>query len=415
MNVYVRELVARPEPGRRRVLRLRAPQRPRGARGGRRRARVPGGPRRRRSRRPGQGGPARGGPGLHRRRRAVAAGRAGRRHPRQLLAVGPGRPRAQARAGPAPGVDLPHPRPGEGRERRPRAGAPGRGRGIDHRLLGRDLCLQHHRGEPAGRPLRRARRPHRDRAARGRPRLLLARRPARGPRRPRARRRAGPAVRRPDPAAQAPRGGGRGPGAGIERQDATLVVVGGPSGTQGDAELARVRDRAEDLGVADRIRWVDPVPHHLLSTYYRAADVCLVPEPLGVLRPRGPRGRGLRHPRGGRRRGRAALHRRPRPHRLPGRGRRPRLLRRLRRRGPGFDPRLAEPRWAGPPPTGAARSPGRPRRPACAGSTPTWPPGPRCPAERQGGPGDVLSPDALDALEARIDAWFRRGGRRPTR
>ena len=64
----------------------------------------------------------------------------------------------------------------------------------------------------------------------------------------------------------------------IERQDATLVVVGGPSGVQGEAELARIRDLAEPTsGVADRIRWVDPVPHHLLSTYYRAADVCLVP------------------------------------------------------------------------------------------------------------------------------------------
>jgi D-inositol-3-phosphate glycosyltransferase len=54
-------------------------------------------------------------------------------------------------------------------------------------------------------------------------------------------------------------------------------VVGGPSGVQGEAELAQVRARAEDLGVAHRIRWVDPVPHHLLSTWYRAADVCLVP------------------------------------------------------------------------------------------------------------------------------------------
>lgn len=63
----------------------------------------------------------------------------------------------------------------------------------------------------------------------------------------------------------------------IERQDATLVAVGGPSGRQGEAELARIRDRAAELGVTDRIHWVDPVPHHLLSTYYRAADVCLVP------------------------------------------------------------------------------------------------------------------------------------------
>jgi D-inositol-3-phosphate glycosyltransferase len=29
--------------------------------------------------------------------------------------------------------------------------------------------------------------------------------------------------------------------------------------------------------VAHRIRWVEPQPHHLLATYYRAADVCVVP------------------------------------------------------------------------------------------------------------------------------------------
>lgn len=59
--------------------------------------------------------------------------------------------------------------------------------------------------------------------------------------------------------------------------DATLAVVGGASGRQGAAELARVRALAADLGVADRIRWEPPVPHHLLSTWYRAADVALVP------------------------------------------------------------------------------------------------------------------------------------------
>jgi D-inositol-3-phosphate glycosyltransferase len=59
--------------------------------------------------------------------------------------------------------------------------------------------------------------------------------------------------------------------------DAELVVVGGPSGVAGPGELARCRSLAADVGVADRIRWVDPQPHHLLSTYYRAADVVLVP------------------------------------------------------------------------------------------------------------------------------------------
>ncbi len=63
----------------------------------------------------------------------------------------------------------------------------------------------------------------------------------------------------------------------IERDDACLVVVGGPSGQQGQLDLDRVHQQADSLGVSDRIRWVDPQPHHLLSTYYRAADVCLVP------------------------------------------------------------------------------------------------------------------------------------------
>lgn len=59
--------------------------------------------------------------------------------------------------------------------------------------------------------------------------------------------------------------------------EAMLVVVGGPSGPQGSAEIERVHKVAADLGVADRILWVPPQPHELLSTFYRAADVCLVP------------------------------------------------------------------------------------------------------------------------------------------
>src|SRR5439155_14174753 len=51
----------------------------------------------------------------------------------------------------------------------------------------------------------------------------------------------------------------------------------GPSGPEGDAELARVHTLVDDLALRDRVRFVEPQPHHLLSTYYRAADVCLVP------------------------------------------------------------------------------------------------------------------------------------------
>jgi D-inositol-3-phosphate glycosyltransferase len=56
-----------------------------------------------------------------------------------------------------------------------------------------------------------------------------------------------------------------------------LVVVGGPSGPRGDETYEALAALADDLGVADRLTMVDPQPHELLSTYYRAADVCLVP------------------------------------------------------------------------------------------------------------------------------------------
>jgi D-inositol-3-phosphate glycosyltransferase len=65
--------------------------------------------------------------------------------------------------------------------------------------------------------------------------------------------------------------------AGAGHQDAFLVVVGGPSGPDGEAELDHAAALARTLGVADRVRWVPPQPHELLSTYYRAADVVLVP------------------------------------------------------------------------------------------------------------------------------------------
>ena len=65
--------------------------------------------------------------------------------------------------------------------------------------------------------------------------------------------------------------------ASMARTDAQLVIVGGPSGPGGDEELARVRALADRLGVAERVRFVPPQPHHLLSSWYRAADVVVVP------------------------------------------------------------------------------------------------------------------------------------------
>jgi D-inositol-3-phosphate glycosyltransferase len=63
----------------------------------------------------------------------------------------------------------------------------------------------------------------------------------------------------------------------LRRDDAILLVVGGPSGPQGLDAYTQVRTMVDDLGLAPRVRWVDPQPHHLLSTYYRAADVVVVP------------------------------------------------------------------------------------------------------------------------------------------
>ena len=56
-----------------------------------------------------------------------------------------------------------------------------------------------------------------------------------------------------------------------------LLVVGGPSGPHGEEALADLWALAGALGVTERLQVVDPQPHELLSTFYRAADVCLVP------------------------------------------------------------------------------------------------------------------------------------------
>jgi D-inositol-3-phosphate glycosyltransferase len=56
-----------------------------------------------------------------------------------------------------------------------------------------------------------------------------------------------------------------------------LVIVGGPSGRDGNAEKARIHALADELDVSGQIRWVSPRRHERLADYYRAADVCIVP------------------------------------------------------------------------------------------------------------------------------------------
>jgi D-inositol-3-phosphate glycosyltransferase len=59
--------------------------------------------------------------------------------------------------------------------------------------------------------------------------------------------------------------------------DARLLIVGGSSGIEGDDEVRKLEKLIADRGLVDRVSMVPPQPHHVLSTYYRAADVCLVP------------------------------------------------------------------------------------------------------------------------------------------
>ena len=63
----------------------------------------------------------------------------------------------------------------------------------------------------------------------------------------------------------------------LRRPDALLLVVGGASGLEGSDEVDRVMALIDELGVREQVRFVEPQPHHILSTYYRAADVVVVP------------------------------------------------------------------------------------------------------------------------------------------
>jgi D-inositol-3-phosphate glycosyltransferase len=63
----------------------------------------------------------------------------------------------------------------------------------------------------------------------------------------------------------------------LHRSDALLLVVGGASGQDGSTEVARINALIDELDLRDQVRFVEPQPHHILSTYYRAADVVVVP------------------------------------------------------------------------------------------------------------------------------------------
>jgi D-inositol-3-phosphate glycosyltransferase len=63
----------------------------------------------------------------------------------------------------------------------------------------------------------------------------------------------------------------------LGRPDALLLIVGGASGQDGGSEVASLHALVAELGVSNQVMFVPPQPHHILSTYYRAADVVIVP------------------------------------------------------------------------------------------------------------------------------------------
>jgi D-inositol-3-phosphate glycosyltransferase len=60
-----------------------------------------------------------------------------------------------------------------------------------------------------------------------------------------------------------------------DRTGVRLLVIGGDDRAQ--PEIARLRATADEVGVADAVAFVGPVPHGDLPVYYNAADLVVVP------------------------------------------------------------------------------------------------------------------------------------------
>ncbi len=60
------------------------------------------------------------------------------------------------------------------------------------------------------------------------------------------------------------------------RRDLTVMIVGGASGSS-TAEVDRLKELAQWLGIADKVKFEPPVGRDALANYYRAADLVCVP------------------------------------------------------------------------------------------------------------------------------------------
>src|SRR5262245_29308442 len=63
----------------------------------------------------------------------------------------------------------------------------------------------------------------------------------------------------------------------LRTRDVVLAIVGGPSGVDHGAEVARLMDLASHLGVGERVMLFPPQPQSRLADFYAAADVVHVP------------------------------------------------------------------------------------------------------------------------------------------
>ncbi|MGH8873753.1 MAG: glycosyltransferase [Acidimicrobiia bacterium] len=59
--------------------------------------------------------------------------------------------------------------------------------------------------------------------------------------------------------------------------EARMLVVGGPSGPEGEEEQSGLQARAAALELGEAVRFLPPIPHGRLADVYRAADVLVFP------------------------------------------------------------------------------------------------------------------------------------------
>lgn len=63
----------------------------------------------------------------------------------------------------------------------------------------------------------------------------------------------------------------------LDNKEAILIIVGGPSGPFGQRDFDYCKDLVQSLGLEKRVKFMSPQPHETLSSYYRSADICLMP------------------------------------------------------------------------------------------------------------------------------------------